>query len=585
MPITGLPNQTESTLHTLVDGSEWYAFPAAADTGFTPTTTWRITDDQLIEDNDRISIEAVNSTFQGRPRRNNVGSIPIYMHGTSAQLMFNGCYKGTWNAETYQERDAVFHNGTYWINTGVATAAEVPGVSNLWVAQTINRPSQWTCEEDALDVATSGPNGLAVQFFISNGASLDIFNARMECIGGIIGDDVEFLSGATPETPVAYTIRMHEAELYNSSDRAASFFRVRTNALTSDSNIQSLRLNGLTQGMYLYDPTSNSWGTALDNLELTVLRGGIIMDAGSTPVLATLRDFDETVNLARADTTNENADAVYSIGVASVVGGDIGDIATTVCVNNARGMECGAYPRIGVPTNQRRGSVITVKETSFFVRDDEGNGINGVTVYIPSEHSTSITAPNGDVVTFNENMSQTLLSGTDYVPDPTNSDVTLTTGSDGNTPQESVHLGYWQFSNEAADNGGGNQSARLAAIRSVGNLMFEQVGNSATVIYSVFGREITTQTVDFTGTGVLNVTSPALPVAAGVTGTAAPTHISFSRNSLTNAATVTLTADATLDDLFDAIHAEEISMAESGTIVNYADVDGSSIDFVIHQIL
>ena len=223
MPITGLPNQTESLLHTLVDGSEWYAFPAAADTGFTPTTTWRITDDQLIEKNDRIAIESVNTSFQGRPRRNNVGSIPIYMHGTSAQLMFNGCYKGVWSStETYQERDAVFHNGTYWISLGVLGGSDEPGVSTQWEAQTINRPSQWTCEEDAQDVLTSGANGLAVQFFISNGASLDLFNARMECIGGIIGDDVE--EDSSGGTAVAYTIRMHEAELYNSSERAASFF-------------------------------------------------------------------------------------------------------------------------------------------------------------------------------------------------------------------------------------------------------------------------------------------------------------------------------------------------------------------------
>ena len=226
------------------------------------------------------------------------------------------------------------------------------------------------------------------------------------------------------------------------------------------------------------------------------------MDGGSTPQMITLRDFDESNNLARADATNENADAVYSIGVSSQAGGDLEDIATVVCINNARGLECGAYPRIGVPTNQRRGAAITVKETSFFVQDANGNGLDGVTVYIPSSHSTSVTAPNGDVITFNENMSQTLLSGTDYVPDPANSDVILTTGSDGNTPQESVHLGYWQFSNDSLDNGGANQSARLAAIRSVANLMFEQVGNSATVIYSVFGRDITTQTIDLTGTGV-----------------------------------------------------------------------------------
>ena len=107
--------------------------------------------------------------------------------------------------------------------------------------------------------------------------------------------------------------------------------------------------------------------------------------------------------------------------------------------------------------------------------------------------------------------------------------------------------------------------------------MFEQVGNSATVIYSIFGRDITTQTIDLTGTGVLTVTSPPLPIATGVTGTTAPTNVSVSVTGTTM--TATLTADATLDDLFDAIHAEEVRLAGLGTIVSYADIDGSSISY------
>ena len=155
----------------------------------------------------------------------------------------------------------------------------------------------------------------------------------------------------------------------------------------------------MEQGIYLYDPTDNSWGTALDNLELTVIRGGIIMDAGTgASRIAELRDFDETANLARGDV---NTDAVYSIGVATDSASVIGSFSTAVLINNARGMECGAYPRIGVPTPQRRGSAITVKETSFFVQDSAGNGLDGVTVYIPSSHETSITTPNNDVITFN----------------------------------------------------------------------------------------------------------------------------------------------------------------------------------------
>ena len=37
MPLNNLPNQTQSTLHTLPDGtSQWQVFPADAATGITP---------------------------------------------------------------------------------------------------------------------------------------------------------------------------------------------------------------------------------------------------------------------------------------------------------------------------------------------------------------------------------------------------------------------------------------------------------------------------------------------------------------------------------------------------------------------
>ena len=575
MPLENLPNNDESTLHTFPDGtSEFQVFPAPATVGFTPIERWDITTNEVLRDADLFSLEAIGDEGN-RPRRDDTTDIPIVMTGSSCVLQINGRYRGEWSSTaTYNVNDIVLYtDGNYYRADAVLGGTSVPGISTDWTVQTISRPPMWRAvQEDGTSPRISGSGGLAPQIFISDGATLDTFNVRMEVVGALIGDDIEERGGSTPDP---YTIMMHETELYQGATNRPAFFRVRPNALTSDSEIQSLILNGLEQGIYLYDPTSNSWGTALDNLELTVIRGGIIMDAGGgASRIAELRDFDETANLARGDV---NTDAVYSIGVATDSASAIGSFSTAVLINNARGMECGAYPRIGVPTGQRRGSAITVKETSFFVQDSAGNGLDGVTVYIPSSHETSITSPNNDVITFNEDQSQTLLLGTDYIPDPANSDVILTSGTDGNTPQESVHLGYWQFSDNVDDYTLGTSSNRINARISAGNTMFEQVGNSATVIYSVFGREITTQTVDFTGTGVLNVTSTPLPVAEGITGTAAPSGISIS--VLGTVMTVTLTADSTLDDLFDAIHAEEVRLAGLGTIVNYADGSNSSISF------
>ena len=318
MPLTGLPDNDESTLHTFPDGtSQFQIFPAIANAAaaFTPTLRWGVTTDEFIRDSDLVSIEVVGQLTR-RPDRSDTDEtdmIPIIMSGTDTVLQFNGCYKSEWDSSaSYDQFDVVLYtDGIYYRTSGVAGSTEVPGVSNLWVPQTINRPTLWRAVNEAsTSTAISGPNGLAPQIFISNGATLDLFNTRMEFVGALVGDDVEVDEAGG--TAVAYTIRMHEVELYQGSPTRAGFFRVRPNALTSDSFIQSLILNGLTQGMYLYDPTSATWGTALDNLELTVLRGGIIMDGGSTPQMITLRDFDESNNLARADATNENRDAVYS---------------------------------------------------------------------------------------------------------------------------------------------------------------------------------------------------------------------------------------------------------------------------------
>ena len=62
MPLNNLPNQTQSTLHTLPDGtSQWQVFPADAATGITPITQWNMTTDEFLRDADTVSIEVTSS--------------------------------------------------------------------------------------------------------------------------------------------------------------------------------------------------------------------------------------------------------------------------------------------------------------------------------------------------------------------------------------------------------------------------------------------------------------------------------------------------------------------------------------------
>ena len=137
MPLTGLPNQAESTLHTLPDGtSQWQVFPADAATGITPITQWNMTTDEFLRDADTVSIE-VTSSLTGRPRRDATGSNipPIVMTGSSCVLQINGCYKGDYvAADSYNQWDVVLYtDGNYWRSNAVIAAggADAPGSSTL----------------------------------------------------------------------------------------------------------------------------------------------------------------------------------------------------------------------------------------------------------------------------------------------------------------------------------------------------------------------------------------------------------------------------------------------------------------------
>ena len=278
MPLTNLPDQASSTLHTLPDGtSQWQVFPAPAFT----EDNWEINDAQFLRDADKVSLEATG-TEGGRVTTGSVSQIPIYLNTSSAELLINGYWQDDYvSTLTYQQNDIVrTADGAYWRSSGIATAADVPGVSSVWQPLApIDRRVMWSTVNDGTVTTTSQSNGLAPQIYISDGATLETFNTTMEIDGSIVGND---LGSLTP-----YVIKMHETELYQAAPNAAGFFRVRVGALSTDSYLRSITLNGLEQGMYIYDPTDNSWGDALDNLELTVLRGGIIMDGGTGCLLYT----------------------------------------------------------------------------------------------------------------------------------------------------------------------------------------------------------------------------------------------------------------------------------------------------------
>ena len=90
MPLTGLPDQASSTLHTLPDGtSQWQVFPAPAFT----TDNWEIDEAQFLRDADKVSIE-VTGTDGGRIVTADGVNLPIYLNTSSAELLINGYWQG-----------------------------------------------------------------------------------------------------------------------------------------------------------------------------------------------------------------------------------------------------------------------------------------------------------------------------------------------------------------------------------------------------------------------------------------------------------------------------------------------------------
>ena len=118
MPLTGLPDNDESTLHTFPDGtSQFQIFPAIANAaaGFTPTERWNITTNEVLRDADLFSVEVLGDEG-ARPRRNDVVDIPIFMTSSSCTLQINGRYRGEWSsAVTYNVNDIVLYtDGNYY---------------------------------------------------------------------------------------------------------------------------------------------------------------------------------------------------------------------------------------------------------------------------------------------------------------------------------------------------------------------------------------------------------------------------------------------------------------------------------------
>ena len=246
---------------------------------------------------------------------------------------------------------------------------------------------------------------------------------------------------------------------------------------------------------------------------------------------------------------------------------------------------------------QRSGAGIVTSNAFFNVQDDSGNSVEGATVMVLSNGEESIT--NGTVtLSINYDVSSDI-SDTDFprlpdiASDPANDSIfgtqaentwRLETDSSGVTETSLFHLGYWFFIDAAGGFGTIPGTQSQAQRISLGSLCFERTGNNPNIIASRYGYNIFTGSVDMTGSGTKEH-EVELVANELVTNTS-----DGYRDNLSNIVTFdddtgnfVLVGNATVNNLYDAIHFDHIAKSTVGTdgqtTFTYGEVEGGdSID-------
>ena len=342
-------------------------------------------------------------------------------------------------------------------------------------------------------------------------------------------------------------------------------FQSGTNPPTG-SYVGTLTLDGVTQPMGWYLANAGALpfdeGGLLPRDAFNINFGVIVGHAGggSDGASPALRNIDATAN--RNDVTFLAANGAGGEGNWQTVP----EYRVPRIINSADGADFAIGLRNPTGTGvQWSGQALIAKEMNFTVNDESGSAEDGVVIRIPVLNGTNTVGASGQELNFSPSYGS---SNTDFVNGSGGfqsiDDAARggTTDSNGQIPQQLMHIGYYQTP--------GTDSATFTRRVAAGTALFLRHGNNTTAFYSKYGFVPgASQSVSLQG---INPGSASFEIVEDTSVTdrdnrPADTEVIFAENAnngFGNDDVISIANDISMDRVYDRIHAFQVDETVTG---------------------
>ena len=530
----------------------------------------------------------------------------------SGRLIIGGNPRGAWDSTVaYNRYDAVTFENRIWVwdvsgtNGGTSTVGQTPLQQGSWFRYAMDtRPcllrvisNAATNSQRQINAGAASPAALAL--CAEDGGTIQAFNASIELNGA-------FGTSGAPSNTLQSTIQIDEITFRANNarnpitlrpainDSSAFDFSLTPESFVGDITLESYSLSG--SAVYI-----SEWINGGATPQSVANNSGYFIGHGSNPQSAEVYTIPNYAGESNTFVSFNHKNDMQVASHGSIT--SVNDLRLYEFRNSTGGLwredhtdGVGFAHRPLTSAAQRSGAGIVTSTAFFVISDDSENVVEDATVLVMSSNEESITR-DGATQAINYDISSAL-SDTDFprlpdiAADAANNNVfgtqaentwRLSTDENGATESQLFHLGYWFFADSAAFTATGTLTQ--AERRQLGEASFERTGNNPNVLIAAYGYDILETTVNMTGAGEKEF--PIELIAnTFVVGENAPTTVTFEDDANTDPDVIsgewTMTGDSTMNDFFDAIHAEHVRLSTipdlGQTDFNFGFIDGDFID-------
>ena len=530
----------------------------------------------------------------------------------SGRLIIGGNPRGAWDSTVaYNRYDAVTFENRIWVwdvsgtNGGTSTVGQTPLQQGSWFRYAMDtRPcllrvisNAATNSQRQINAGAASPAALAL--CAEDGGTIQAFNASIELNGA-------FGTSGAPSNTLQSTIQIDEITFRANNarnpitlrpainDSSAFDFSLTPESFVGDITLESYSLSG--SAVYI-----SEWINGGATPQSVANNSGYFIGHGSNPQSAEVYTIPNYAGESNTFVSFNHKNDMQVASHGSIT--SVNDLRLYEFRNSTGGLwredhtdGVGFAHRPLTSAAQRSGAGIVTSTAFFVISDDSENVVEDATVLVMSSNEESITR-DGATQAINYDVCSDL-SDTDFprlpdiAADAANSNVfgtqaentwRLSTDENGATESQLFHLGYWFFADSAAFTATGTLTQ--AERRQLGEASFERTGNNPNVLIAAYGYDILETTVNMTGAGEKEF--PIELIAnTFVVGENAPTTVTFEDDANSDPDVIsgewTMTGDSTMNDFFDAIHAEHVRLSTipdlGQTDFNFGFIDGDFID-------